>query len=75
MNIFILVLVVAVAGAVYSGYILVKVKSLSEGTVQMQEIAKKCAELQKDFEESLKKHKLGDVISDLYREIETEEAE
>ena len=30
----------------------------------------KLQEVQKDFEESLKKHKLSDVVADLYREIQ-----
>ena len=39
MNIFVLVLFVAVGGAIYAGFNLVKVKSLSEGTENMSEIA------------------------------------
>ena len=39
MNIFILVLVVATLGIIYAAYNLIKVKSLSEGTTQMSEIA------------------------------------
>ena len=39
MNIFILVLVTAVSGIVYAAYNLIKVKCLSEGTVEMSEIA------------------------------------
>ena len=35
----------------------------------------KLQDVQKDFEESLKKHKLGDVISDLHRKIEMEKTE
>lgn len=39
MSIFVLVLTIAVGGAIYAGYNLVKVKKLSEGTIPMQEIA------------------------------------
>ena len=39
MNIYLLVLVIAVSGIVYAAYNLIKVKSLSEGTTQMSEIA------------------------------------
>lgn len=37
-------------------------------------LSDKLQEVQKDFEESLKKHRLSDVISDLHKEIETEKA-
>ena len=39
MNIFALILVIAIGGVIYAAYNLIKVKSLSEGTVQMAEIA------------------------------------